>query len=128
MLVSEMLERSVEESREKHAAVRSGCSTVNHTVILAACVMCVSVLVSEMLKRSVEESREKHAASGQGFTPRSTVRAGASIAPEHWLKYLLFGRYAGLFASDAWSENIAASSSVISKNAPDCGLFKQITC
>ena len=62
MLVSEMLERSVEESREKHAAVRSGCSTVNHTVILAACVMCVSVLVSEMLKRSVEESREKRTA------------------------------------------------------------------
>ena len=27
-----MLKRSVEESREKHAAVRSGCSTVGRTV------------------------------------------------------------------------------------------------
>ena len=38
--VSEMLKRSVEESKEKHAAVRSGRSTVSRTVILAACVMC----------------------------------------------------------------------------------------
>ena len=35
-----MLEKSVEECREKHAAVRSRCSKLSRTVILAACVMC----------------------------------------------------------------------------------------